>query len=106
MTDIRTAEKKVLVALGGDHRPPAPDETAWSGAGGPEATAATRRTTVLEYTDLVIAVGSQGPFPGKTTEPKADELPKVYSALSEDVSLVVVVVVVVEFRMLLEDQPE
>ena len=41
---------------------------------------------IVKYTDLVIAVGSVGPFPGKVFAQKADEAAAKYKELGEEVS--------------------
>ena len=40
---------------------------------------------VIKYTDLVIAVGSSGPFPGRVFAQTADEAAKQYTELGNEV---------------------
>ena len=40
---------------------------------------------IIKYTDLVIAVGSVGPFPAKTVAQKANEAIKQYKELGDEV---------------------
>ena len=42
---------------------------------------------ILEYTDLVIAVGTNGPFPSKVFSQKADDAAKLYKELGSEVNI-------------------
>ena len=42
---------------------------------------------IIEYTDLVIAVGTNGPFPSKVFSQKADDAAKQYKELGNEVDI-------------------